>query len=103
MSHPDFLSALALRFGDFLALRRAGGLDSKSQLALLRFLHQQEFTTPWLTREVVEQYLQSATHLNPRTQENRWCVLRQFCRYLRQFEPQCFVPEHKPWRVWQGT
>jgi integrase len=26
-------------------------------------------------------------------------MLRQFCRYLRQFEPQCFVPEQKPWRL----
>ena len=103
MSQPDFLSVLAPRLGDFLALRRAGGLDSKSQLVLLRyldrFLQQQDFTTPWLTREVVEAYLQSATHLNLRTQDNRWCVLRQFCRYLRQFEPECFVAEHKPWRV----
>ena len=103
MSHRNFVSVLAPRFGDFLALRRAGGIDSKSHLALLRyldrFLHRQNFLTPWLTREVVEDYLRSATHLNPRTQDNRWCVLRQFCRYLRQFEPQCFVPEHKPWRL----
>jgi len=103
MNESDFLSALAPRLDAFLALRRAGGRDAKSQLVLLRyldrFLHQQHFNTPWLTREVVEDYLHSATHLNPRTQENRWCMLRQFCRYLRQFEPQCFVPEDKPCRV----
>jgi integrase len=103
MSDGDFLSALAPRLGEFLALRRAGGCDAKSQRVLLRyldrFLHQQHVNIPWLTREVVEDYLHSATHLNPRTQENRWCMLRQFCRYLRQFEPQCFVPEQKPWRL----
>lgn len=103
MSHPDFLSVLAPRFGDFLALRRAGGSDSRSQLVLLRyldrFLYNQDFNTPWLTREVLEDYLQSATQLHPRTQDNRWCMVRQFCRYLRQFEPLCFVPEHKPWRI----
>jgi len=103
MNDRDFLSALAPRLDEFLALQRAGGRDAKSQLVLLRyldrFLHQQHFTTPWLTREVVDEYLRSTVHLNPRTRENRWCMLRQFCRYLRQFEPQCFVPEHKPCRV----
>jgi integrase len=103
MSDGDFLSALAPRLDDFLALLRAGGRDAKSQCVLLRYLdrfvHQQHFTTPWLTREVVDEYLRSTAHLNPRTRDNRWCMLRQFCRYLRQFEPQCFVPEQKPWRL----
>ena len=103
MSDYHFLSALAPRLDEFLALLPAGGRDAKSQRVLLRyldrFLHQQHFTTPWLTREVVDEYLRSTVHLNPRTRENRWCMLRQFCRYLRQFEPQCFVPEHKPCRV----
>ena len=64
MSNSDFLSVLASRLDEFLALRHAGGRDAKSQRALLRtldrFLHQQHFNTPWLTREVVEDYLRWA-------------------------------------------
>ncbi len=97
MSKRPFLSALGHRFCDFLAFRRVGGIDSKSDLVLLRafdrFLAQQEFRAPWPTRELITDYLASIGHLNPRTQHNRLCLIRQFCRYLRQFEPQCFVPE----------
>ena len=97
MSELPFLSALGPRFSDFLAFRRVGGIDSKSDRELLRyfdrFLAQQGFRGPWPTREVITAYLASIGHLNPRTQENRLSLIRQFCRYLGQFEPQCFVPE----------
>ena len=97
MSELPFLSALGHRFCDFLAFRRLGGIDSKSDRALLRyfdrFLAQQGFRGPWPTREVITAYLASIDHLNPRTQQNRLSLIRQFCRYLCQFEPQCFVPE----------
>jgi hypothetical protein len=47
MSELPFLSALGQRFSDFLAFRRVGGIDSKSDRALLRyfdrFLAQQGF------------------------------------------------------------
>ncbi len=97
MSKPPFLSALGNRFSDFLAFRRLGGIDSKSDLALLRsfdrFLAQQGFRGLWPTRELITEYLASIGHLNPRTQQNRLSLIRQFCRYLCQFEPPCFVPE----------
>ncbi len=97
MSKPDFLSVLAPRFCDFITFRRVGGVDGKSQRQLLRyfdrFLHQQRFDGSWPTREVIEHYLTSTQHLHVRTRDNRLCVVRQFCRYLRLFEPQCFVPE----------
>ncbi|MCP4390062.1 MAG: tyrosine-type recombinase/integrase [Gammaproteobacteria bacterium] len=97
MSQTDFLSVLAHRFDDFLAFRRVGGVESKNQLSLLRyfdrFLHQQRFVGAWPTREVIEGYLASTQHLQRGTRDNRLTVVRQFCRYLRQFEPQCFVPE----------
>ena len=97
MSEVDFLSVLAPRFDDFLAFRRVGGVESKSQLLLLRyfdrFLHQQRFTGTWLTREAIEDYVASTEHLTRGTRDNRLSVVRQFCRYLRPFEPQCFVPD----------
>ena len=97
MSELTFLSALGHRFSDFLAFRRVGGIDSKSDRELLRyfdrFLAQEGFGGPWPTREVITAYLASIGHLNPRTQQNRLSLIRQFCRYLCQFEPQCFIPE----------
>ena len=84
MSELPFLSALGPRFSDFLAFRRVGGIDSKSDRELLRyfdrFLAQQGFRGPWPTREVITAYLASIGHLNPRTQENRLSLIRQFCR-----------------------
>jgi integrase len=97
MSERSFLSDLDNRFSDFLAFRRLGGIDTQNDLELLRyfdrFLAQQGFRGPWPTREVITAYLASIGHLNPRTQENRLSLIRQFCRYLCPFEPQCFVPE----------
>ena len=97
MKTPDFVSALAERFSDFLSFRRAGGVDSPSQIQLLRhfdaFLYQERFQGRWPTREVVERYLATAQHLHPGTRQNRLSLLRQFCRYLRQLEPECFIPE----------
>ncbi len=97
MSEHAFLSDLGNRFCDFLAFRRIGGIDAQNDFELLRyfdrFLAQQGFRGPWPTREVITAYLASIGHLHPRTQQNRLSLIRQFCRYLCQFEPQCFVPE----------
>ena len=87
MSELTFLSALDHRFSDFLAFRRVGGIDSKSDRELLRYfdrvLAQDGFCGPWPTREVITEYLASIGHLNPRTQQNRLSLIRQFCRGLR--------------------
>ena len=96
MSSTDFCCVLAHRCDDFLAFRRLGGVASKNQLPLLRdfdrFLHQQHFAGAYPTREVIESYLASTAHLQRRTRDNRLALVRQFCRYLRQFDAQCFVP-----------
>ena len=97
MKNPDFLSVLAHPFSDFVEFRRSGGVDSYTQIQMLRpfdrFLDQEGFPGPWPTRDVVERYIDTAKHLHPGTRANRFSVLRQFCRYLRMFEPECFVPE----------
>ena len=47
----NFLSALADRFSDYVTFRRLGGVDSHSQILLLRyfdrFLYQQGFRGQW--------------------------------------------------------
>ena len=97
MKTPDFLSVLAHRFSDFVDFRRAGGVDSYNQIQMLRpfdrFLDQEGFQGRWLPRDVVERYMETAKHLHPGSRANRLSVVRQFCNYLRLFEPQCFVPE----------
>ena len=97
MKHPVFVSVLAHRLSDFLAFRRLGGIDSPTEFRLLRhfdrFLYHEGSQGSWPSREVIEHYLATAQHLHPRTRDNRLSLVRQFCRYLRQFEPECFVPE----------
>ena len=100
MKNPDFLSVLADRFSGFVTFRGLGGVDISRQLQLLRpfdrFLYQKAFQGPWPTRNVVERYIATMEHLHPGSRGNRLSVLRQFCRYLRQFEPKCYVPERIP-------
>ena len=97
MQDPTFVSVFARRFSQFVTFRRLGGLDFSSQGRLLgyfdRFVHRQNFQGLWPTREVIERYVATTQGLSPGSRVNRFSVVRQFCRYLRQFEPQCYVPE----------
>ncbi len=97
MKNTNFVSVLADRFSDYVAFRRLGGVDPDRQIGLLRFfdrfLGQEGFRGRWPTPQVIERYVVTTQHLHPGSRANRFCVVRQFCRYLRQIEPQCFVPE----------
>lgn len=97
MQEPNFLSVLASRFSDFLVFQELGGVDPQNQIPLLRlfdrFLVHENFQGRWPVREVIERYAASGKHLQPGTLENRLSALRQFCCYMRSFEPECFVPE----------
>lgn len=97
MNEPVFASLLADRFMDFVAFRRSGGADYCGRAKVLsyldRFLCHQGFGGSYPTREILDQYLTSLIHLNPNTRANRLSVVRQFCMYMRQFVPQCYVPE----------
>jgi len=99
MQTPPFLSTLADRFSQYVAFRRLGGVDPHSQTQLLapfdRFLHQEGFQGPWPTREVIQRYVGTTQNLQSGSRENRFSVLRQFCRFLRQFEPGCYLPQEE--------
>ncbi len=109
MRNPTFVSALADRCSQFVEFRRLGGVDSHSQTQLLgyfdRFLHKEGFQGRWPNRDVIERYVATTKGLHPGSRVNRFCVVRQFCRFLRQFEPDCYVPqdmlplERRPARV----
>ncbi len=96
MSARKFSSCLAAQMDRFINLRRLSGTDYHSQSRLLeyfdRFLVQQSFNRPYITRNITDSYQQGLTTLAPRTQSNRMCVLRQFCEYLAGSNPQGYVP-----------
>jgi integrase len=97
MHDPVYTSALADRFSQFVAYKRLGGTDYHSPTRLLgyfdRFLHQEKFQGSWPTRQIIQRYGATSKGLSPGSRENRFSVVRQFCRYLRQFEPDCYVPD----------
>jgi site-specific recombinase XerD len=99
MNSPELHSCLADKLQRFIELRRLGGADYQSQARLLKyfdqFLEERGVTQPRLTREITDAYQQSLTHLRPRVQDNRCCVVRQFCEYLSQTDPRCYVPERR--------
>jgi len=96
MNTCRFSSCLAPQMDRFINLRRLSGTDYHSQTLLLeyfdRFLIQHDFNWPHITREITDSYQQGLTTLAPRTQGNRMCVIRQFCKYLAGSDPQNYVP-----------
>jgi site-specific recombinase XerD len=93
----EFHSALAPQICNFISLRQLSGTDYQSQALLLsyfdRFLAEEYFEAARITRQITDRYLQSLSHLAPRVQSNRFCVVRQLCRYLLRSDPLTFVPE----------
>ena len=97
MSALKLQSPLAVDIQNFINLRRLSGTDYQSQAQLLgyldRFLVEQQMSEPRISREITERYLESLSHLAPRTRYNRFCVLRQLCEYLARTDPEGYVPE----------
>jgi integrase/recombinase XerD len=46
-----------------------------------------------ICRPMIVSYLKTLTHLHPATQRDRLTHLRQFARYLFQFQPDVYLPE----------
>jgi len=97
MSAWKLCSCLARKIENFIKLRRVSGTDYASQALLLRyfdrFLAEQKLSEPRLTRQITDRYQQSLSGLAPRTQVNRFSVVRQFCKYLAGADPISYVPE----------
>ncbi len=95
----EFHSCLAAELQCFVDLRRAGGSDYQAQARLLlyfdRFLAQRPEAERRLTREITEAYQQTLGLLQPRSRDNRFSVVRQFCEYLSRSDPRCYVPERR--------
>ena len=97
MSVPTLCSCLAAQIGNFINLRRLSDSDYHSQARLLgyfdRFLVEQHVRQPRITRQITDDYQQSLLGLAPRTQGNRFCVVRQLCEYLARADPLSYIPE----------
>jgi len=90
-------SSLAPQIRSVINLRQLSGTDYQSQALLLsyfdRFLSEEKREVPRITRRITDRYLQSLSHLTPRVQSNRLCVVRQLCQYLCRTAPLTYVPE----------
>ena len=97
MSVLKLQSLLAAQIQNFINLRRLSGTDYQSQAKLLgyfdRFLVEQHLSEPRITREITERYIESLSHLAPRTRYNRFCVVKQLCEYLARTNSEGYVPE----------
>jgi len=91
------MSCLAPSIQALIDLRHVSGSDYQSQSRLLgyfdQFLVEQNFSVPPISREIIDAYQQSLGHLAPRSQQNRFSVVRQLCRYMAVTDPTSYVPE----------
>ena len=101
MSPLKFQSLLAVQIQNFINLRQLSGTDYHSQVQLLgyfnRFLVEEHLVEPHITRKIVDRYLESLSHLAPRSRFNRFCVVKQLCEYLARNDHLGYVPD--PLRV----
>ena len=97
MKTIELHSWLSKQIGRLIELRRLSGTDYSSQARLLgyfdRFLVEQYPNESFVTRYIIDHYLEGLSHLRPRVRLNRLCVVRQLCRHIAQTEPRCHVPE----------
>jgi len=93
----EFHSCLAPEIRRFISFRQLSGTDYQSQALLLRhfdrFLRDKKIKEPRITRQIIDDYLQTLSHLAVRSRGNRFCVVRQLCRYLWRTDPFTYVPE----------
>ena len=97
MSAWTLCSPLAPQIQTLINLRQLSGTDYHSQAQLLgyfdRFLIEQGVQQPRITAELCDRYQQELARLAPRSQSNRFCVVRQLCKYLARTDPLSYIPE----------
>ena len=97
MKALKFDSCLAREIQTFIRLRQLSGTDYHSQARMLgyfdRFLVKEKIRAPRVTRQLVEGYQHTISHLALRVKSNRLSVVRQFCVYLSRTDPLGHVPE----------
>lgn len=96
MTVPRYSSTLASALHGFVVQRQALGYADRSVKSLLahfdRYLVKRGWTTPVLTRELIEDWVASGGPLKPPSRARRWHVIRLFGRFLAQTRPDSYVP-----------
>lgn len=97
MSAWILCSCLADEIEKFIRLRCLSGTNYSSQARLLGyfdcFLVKQNIWQRRITRDICDSYQEELVGLAPRSQGNRFCVVRQLCRYLALNDPLSYIPE----------
>lgn len=97
MKALNLQSCLAPQIQNFIRLRQLSGTDYQSQAQMLgyfdRFLVEKKLREPCVTAQITEDYQHTLSHLTPRVQSNRLCVVRHLCAYLSRTDPLTDVPE----------
>jgi len=96
MTTVTYASVLAKQLTDYVALRRSLGFEFRTQVMVLRQFDrvvQREMLGPGpVTPGVVEAFLRSLVGLQATTRRLRLSIVRQFLLFLRQVEPETFIP-----------
>lgn len=95
MATRIFRSELAGHIQSFLELRKASGReenwDAKMMQLFDRFLMGELNPGQAITKDTLERYMQSISHLSTGTRLNRLSILRNFCIYLKYFDCRTYL------------
>ena len=93
---PSFHSVVAEHLTSFLTLKHAVGCRYPHAPTVLRdfdrFLADANENGP-ITNALLAQWHALRPDLSPATKRLRWSVMRQFCMYLRRFQPETCIPD----------
>ncbi|MCL5961603.1 MAG: tyrosine-type recombinase/integrase [Chloroflexi bacterium] len=96
MRVPTFTSALASTLLSFAEYRHALGYGDHTLLSRLahfdRYLAASGWTRPYLTRQVVEDWVASDVGLQSRSRAGRLHTMRLLGRFLAQTNPETYIP-----------
>lgn len=97
MRKQRFYGPMGKYMEQHLALRRSLGSIYESATSTLDAFDQHLANhfpdCQTITREMVISYLDSTRHNHPSTRSYQVCYLRQFCRFMFQFNPETYIPE----------
>lgn len=97
MTTVTYASVLATRLTDYVALRRSLGFEFRTQVRVLRQFDrvvQREMAHPGpVTPAVIAAFLRGLVGVQVTTRRLRLSIVRQFLLFLRQLEPETFVPD----------
>ena len=100
MTTPTFSSSLAQAIAELVTFKRLEGYDYTAQATSLHyfdaFLVRQNYQLTSLSRQIVEDYIASTTHLAPNARYSRLSATRVLSRHLRQTRPESYLLHELP-------